>query len=326
MRHSEPCMANTYETMHDDTWLVRLWRWRHTPKCCQRRRYIRIVNSRVEYFLRAPQQGDVPMGRIEYAQAREQGPLCIELLNGGSHVACLRAESSGTRAQILRTLTSLSRGALLLAEVDALAASAARRASVLVVGPSARHGNTLSVLLGAAARREPQSDEISYRYGDFGGTLLPTEHAQPHLGAFRMLAETLLGLAGQEAAEAARTMWGAAQHEVNALERPGGLEWPGGQFIFVASAENLVVGLPAGPQSSEACAIDALAGHFTPNDSVHSIAMIPMAELVRCSQEGVPYASALTESARGRQKNGKLWLRADMVGSIASAPRGEGSG
>lgn len=294
-----------------DTWQVRLWRRRSTPRCLRSRRYVNIADSHLAFFLGEPLEGDRPAGRIEYSQAREQGELEIELLNSGSLVAWLRAESAGDRGQILSRLRSQSRGALLMAELD----SAVRRASVLVYGESEASGNQVAVLLGSSGQEEVAVEGISYRYGDLGAALRQPEHAAPHLGAMRVFCELFLGLSGQEAVEAARGLWSLAEEHVKVQHKPPRPEWPGGHFVYLVPAAALAPRMVASSSTAPpASCIDALCAQFRPNAALDAVALVLMKDLLCSAQEGVMYAPTLSHGAPGLTDDGRLWLRADMLG------------
>lgn len=294
-----------------DTWQVRLWRHRSTPSCLRARRHIHVADSHLAFFRREPVEGDRPVGRIEYSQAREQGELEIELLNSGSLVAWLRAESAGDRGQILSRLRSQARGALLMAELEGFV----RRSSVLVYGESEASGNQVAVLLGSSGQEEVAVEGISYRYGDLGAALKQPEHGAPQLGAMRIFCELFLGLSGQEAVEAAQGLWSLVEGQVQVQHKPPRPEWPGGHFVYLVPAAALAPRLVASSSSAApASCIDALCAQFRPNAALDAVALVLMKDLIRSAQEGVMYTPTLSLGAPGLTDDGRLWLRADMLG------------
>eukprot|EP00928_Gymnodinium_smaydae_P049535 TRINITY_DN33258_c0_g1_i1.p1 TRINITY_DN33258_c0_g1~~TRINITY_DN33258_c0_g1_i1.p1 ORF type:complete len:613 (+),score=68.98 TRINITY_DN33258_c0_g1_i1:34-1872(+) len=155
-------------------------------------------------------------------------------------------------------------------------------ASVLIVGRSVRHGGAAVALLGGGMGRS------GFRFCDFGGGLdggpwryggrrhATAERDQPALGAFRELAEELLGLHGDEAREMAGALW-------------RGAEVVGSQpviyrrhLIYVCTAESLLpaAGKTCSPAES---AIDCLAARFEPNSEVSCVALFPIDCLVNAA-------------------------------------------
>jgi len=195
-----------------------------------------------------------------------------------------------------------------------------KRISVMVIGPSFAHGGVFAALLGASGHDGPNALG-AYRYGDFGGALEPENQHAPHMGALQLMVESLQGRweREQSAARIAETIWERAQDDVRTLERPGGFDYSGGHTVFVVPAAHVAEVLggacddPAGHSG-----IDLLRRCFRPNSLVCSVALVDMAELLRCAQEGVLHVKPLVVDQRGLLPDDTIWLRADMIGSVAT--------
>jgi len=178
-----------------------------------------------------------------------------------------------------------------------------RSASVLVVGRSERLNGSQVVLLGGGMGRD------QYRFCDFGGGLdggprryggkqhAAQEREKPELGAFRELAEELLGLHG-DAARQVSAAWCQKAQLIG--DRPVVHRR---HLIFVCLAEPLAevleVSMPS-VRGDKTSAIDHLANLFKPNSEVNSISLVSIPELLSGARKELVAPASPVWGWRGR--------------------------
>jgi len=220
-----------------------------------------------------------------------------------------------------------------------------KSASVLVVGRSSKHDEVVALLGGYAGKD-------GYRYSDFGGGLdggsrryggrahREEERRHPHLGAFRELAEELLGLHGDEARSMAGRIWEAAKSELvggspiahrrhllyvipawaivkatnkrsyrgnvdagSHAEAPPCKYFRGG-FCKYAAECRYAHAAPA--EAEDGRSVDLVLKRFRPNEEVSDVKAFPLSGLLACTTLGVKGAEPIAPIWVWQRKGGRL--------------------
>eukprot|EP00929_Paragymnodinium_shiwhaense_P043587 TRINITY_DN22408_c0_g1_i1.p1 TRINITY_DN22408_c0_g1~~TRINITY_DN22408_c0_g1_i1.p1 ORF type:complete len:227 (-),score=31.44 TRINITY_DN22408_c0_g1_i1:272-952(-) len=112
------------------------------------------------------------------------------------------------------------------------------------------------------------------------------ERSQPERGAFRELAEELFGMHGDEARSAAGVLWASCRSQL-----VGGKPLRHrNHLIFICPADCVVAAMTDFGHVHRPGAIDALASMFQQNREVEDVTLVPLEELLRCTDDGVKRA------------------------------------
>mmetsp|Transcript_196 Transcript_196/g.478 ORF Transcript_196/g.478 Transcript_196/m.478 type:complete len:279 (-) Transcript_196:56-892(-) len=189
---------------------------------------------------------------------------------------------------------------------------AARNAGLLIVGRST--DSVPSVLLGGRFYSKRQE----YSYTDFGGGLEWRDAEPPLLGACREFAEELFAQCGEEASATAATLAAALDRKL-----VGGRPFLYRNYVMfvvtaeaVASSLGLVVADSALDCLAEAAKFEDSRGMANPE--MDSVAVIPVAELLRGARVDGMVQPLYFRSQEGSTVGGPVQLRPVMAGAGGS--------